>query len=147
MQSCSLGYALLSGGTISLLPFIFRRQKPDLGRQLGLQISGHLFCGALALAAMPFFGFETGGLAFLGVSSLSELALAFAGAFLPAVFSMYSGLASCGASTFFPAAAGAAIFFGLLWSLVFGNRPPKLAWLGAFLAALSIWLLHASGGR
>lgn len=145
MQSCSLGYALISGGTISLLPFIFRKQGADLGRQLGLQISGHFFCGVLAFSAMPFFGFETGGLAFLGVSSL--LALAFAGAFLPAVFSMYAGLESCGASTFFPAAAGAAIFFGLLWSLVFGGRPPKLAWLGAALAALSIWLLHASGGH
>jgi uncharacterized membrane protein len=296
VQSCSLGYALLSGGTISLLPFIFRKQGADLGRQLGLQISGHFFCGVLAFSAMPFFGFETGGLAFLGVSSLSALAvafaavvyysvvtargptaiswpvtwtnallvavggwiffgeeirylqpvafaafagclvcmglathrrycrvgdpdcearpgfwfwlpistlafavgntlmkaagrqadpggplsyvtircllvaaavvvycrmagtrpvrdrrtlllaLAFAGAFLPAVFSMYAGLESCGASTFFPAAAGAAIFFGLLWSLVFGGRPPKLAWLGAALAALSIYLLHASGG-
>lgn len=297
MQKCALGYALLSGGTISLLPFIFRKQGADLGRQLGLQMSGHFFCGTLALVALPFFGFETGGLAFLGVSALSALAVAFAAvvyysvvtsrgptaiswpvtwtnallvaaggwiffgeeirrlqpvafavfaaclvcmglathrrycrvgdpdcetrpgfwfwltlstlafaagnllmkaaglqadpggplsyvaircllvsaavavycrvagkkpvrdrrtlllatafaaAFLPAIFGMYAGLESCGASTFFPAAAGAAIFFGLVWSLVFGNRPPKLAWLGAALAALSIWLLHASGGE
>ncbi len=295
MRECALGYALISGGTVSLLPFIFRRQGSDLGRQLGLQITGHILCGALALAAMPLGGFRTGGPAFLGISALSALAitfaavsyysvvtgrgptsvswpvswtnavlvaaggwllldekvrplqpvafaaflacllcmglathrrycrvgdpdcetrsgfwlwlaastlafaagnllmkvasrqadpgeplsylamrcavtagavalycraagirpacdgrtipwaLAFAGAFLPAVFSTYAGMASCGASTFFPAAAGAAIFFGLLWSLVFGGRPPKLAWLGAALAALAIWLLHASG--
>jgi drug/metabolite transporter (DMT)-like permease len=71
----------------------------------------------------------------------------FAAAFLPAIFTTFAGMAEGGASTFFPASAGAAIFFGLLWSMISGNRPPKLAWLGAALAALAIWLLHASSAN
>jgi drug/metabolite transporter (DMT)-like permease len=65
--------------------------------------------------------------------------------FTAAFYCQLRALDFCAASAAFPLAAGSAILFGALWALVGGERPGRLAWLGAALAVASIALIGAGG--
>ena len=74
------------------------------------------------------------------------LSAVFAATMVGNLWLILKGLETTAASVFFPVLAGSAILFGVVWARLRGERPSRLAYLGAALAALAIVLINLKGG-
>ena len=65
--------------------------------------------------------------------------------FLGTFFLLLKALVHGAASVIFPVQAGSAVLFGVLWALLRGERPSRLAYVGVLLAIISIALIGFGG--
>ena len=111
-----------------------------IGHDASFLMAGFTVCGAVLFtasigqSARPVYDRRTWG-----------LAAAAAGLTACCLLLILMGLRVCPSSEFFPVQSGSALISGLVLARLRGERPSRLAYLGAALAAVAIVLINLGG--